>query len=51
MKCMRINFMGEASLVSEILLIFCLPLNGQIFPSNHGGQKIELPQKIHASRG
>ena len=31
---------------------FCLPSKmAQISLSHHGGQKIELAQKIHASRG
>ena len=43
---------GVASPVLEILLLF---KNGQISLSDHGivhwGQKIELAQKIHTSRG
>ena len=44
-----------ASSVSEILPIFCLPLKRPKFPFGpwailHRGQKIELAQKIHASR-
>ena len=47
---------GVTSPVSEILLHFCLPSKRPKFPFGpwtivHGGQKIELAQKIHASRG
>ena len=43
------------SLVLEILLLFQTPSKRPKFPFGpwtivHGGQKIELPQKIHASR-
>ena len=55
-KCMETKFGGVASPVLEILLIFCLPSKWPKFPFRpwtivHGCQKIELPQKIHASRG
>ena len=47
---------GVASLVLEISLLFLCLQEWPKFPFGpwtivHGGQKIELAQKIHASRG
>ena len=47
---------GVASPVLEILLHFVLPSKWEKFPFGpwtivHGGQKLELAKKIHASRG
>ena len=56
LKRMQPILVGVTSPVSEILLIFRLPSKRPKFPFRpwaivHGGQKIELAQKIHASRG
>ena len=50
------NLVGVASPISEILLLSCLASKWPKFPFRpgtivHGSQKIELAQKIHASRG
>ena len=55
-KCMHTNLVGVAPSVSEIRLLFFSLQKRPKFPFRpwaivHGGQKIELAQKIHASRG
>ena len=57
MRCTRVpSLVGIAFLVLEILPLFHFPSKQPKFPFGpwtivHGGQKIELAQKIHASRG
>ena len=56
MKCMQFNFGGHGLFGSGDFVPFCLPSKRSKFPFGpwaivHGGQKIELAQKIHASRG
>ena len=55
MKCMETNFGGcSLSGFGDLALFACLQKRPK-FPFGpwtvHGGQKIELTQKIHASRG
>ena len=55
-KCMQTNFGGHGLFGFGDLPLFHLPLKWSKFPFGpwaivHGGQKIELAQKIHASRG
>ena len=55
MKCMETNF-GVCGISGfEVMAPFGLPSKRQKFPFGpwtivHGGQRIELAQKIHASR-
>ena len=56
MKCMQTNFGGRGLSSFGDSAPFCLPLKQPKFPFrpwtiDHGGQKIEMAQKIHASRG
>ena len=56
MKCMETNFGGHGLSGFGVMASFCLPSKQPKFPFGpwtivHGGQKIELAQKIHASRG
>ena len=57
LKCMQTNFGGRGISGFGVFWSFFLAFkNGQNFPFGpwtivHGGQKIELAQKIHASRG
>ena len=55
-KCMQTNFDGRGLSGFGDMTPFCLPSKTAKFPFGpwtivHGGQKIELAQKIHASRG
>ena len=55
MKCMQINFGGCGLSGFGDFARFCLPPNRPNFPFGpwaivHGDQKIDLFQKIHASR-
>ena len=55
-KCMQTNFDGHGLSSFGVMAPFCLPSKQPNFPFGpwaivHGGQKIELAQKIHASRG
>ena len=55
-KRMQTNFGGHGFSGFGVMAPFCLPLKRPNFPFGpwaivHGGQKIELAQKIHASRG
>ena len=55
-KCMQTNFGGHGLFSFRDLASFCLPSKQPKLPFGpwtivHGGQKIELAQKIHASRG
>ena len=55
MKCMQTNFDGRGLSGFGDLAHFCLPSKRPKFPFRpwtivHGGQKIELAQKIYASR-
>ena len=52
----KLILVGVTSLVSEVLLLFFFPQKRPNFPFKpwtivHGGQKIELAQNFHASRG
>ena len=54
-KHMETSFGGRDLSHFRVMTPFCLPSKQPKFPSDHGlvhgGQKIELAQKIHASRG
>ena len=55
-KHMQTNFDGRGLSSFGVMAPFCLPSKQPIFPFRpwaivHGGQKIKLAQKIHASRG
>ena len=55
-KRMQTNFDGRGLSSFGVMAPFCLPSKQPNFPFGpwaivHGGQKIELAQKIHASRG
>ena len=55
-KCMQTNFGGRSLSGFGDIAPFCLPSKWPNFPFRpwtivHGGQKIELAQKIHASGG
>ena len=57
-KCMHTNFGGRGFCGFGVMAPFCLPSKtAKISLQNsdhgivHGGQKIELAQKIHVSRG
>ena len=55
-KCMQANFGGCGLSGFGVMAPSCLPSKRPNFPFGpwaivHGGQKIELAQKIHASRG
>ena len=55
-KCMQTNFGGCGLSGFGVMAPFSLPSKRPNFPFGpwtivHGGQKIELAQKIHASRG
>ena len=55
MKCMETNFGGHGLSSFGVMAPFSLPSKRPKFPFGpwtivHGGQKIELAQKIHASR-
>ena len=54
-KCMQTNFGGHGLSGFRVMASFCLPSIQPKFPFKpwtivHGGQKIELAQKIHTSR-
>ena len=54
-KLMQTNFDGHGLSGFGVMAPFCLPSKQPNFPFRpwaivHGGQKIELAQKIHASR-
>ena len=56
MKRMQTNFDGRCLSAFGVMAPFSLPSKWPKFPFGpwaivHGGQKIELAQKIHASRG
>ena len=56
LKCMQTNFGGRGLSGCGDIAPFCLSSKRPKFPFEpwtiiHGGQKIELAQKIHASRG
>ena len=57
MKCMRNNFGGCGLSSFGVMASFCLPSKTAKISLRtmdyivHGGQKIELAQKIHESRG
>ena len=52
-KCMQTNFDGHGLSSFGVMAPFCSPSKQPFGPWAivHGGQKIELAQKIHASRG
>ena len=56
-KCMETNFGGRGLSGFGVMAPFCLPSKTAKISLQtmdyivHGGQKIELAQKIHASRG
>ena len=55
-KYIQTNFGGSGLSGFGVMASFCLPSKRPKFPFGpwtivHGGQKIELAQKIHASRG
>ena len=53
-KRMQTNFGGRGLSGFGVMAPFCLPSKQPNFPFGpivHGGQKIELVQKIYASRG
>ena len=53
-KCMQINFGGHGIFGSEDFCPFCLPSNGQIFPSGYnspwGSKKNRLKKFMHVER-
>ena len=56
LKRMQTNFDGRSFSSFGVMAPFCLPPKRPNFPFGpwaivHGGQKIELAKKIHASRG